>query len=765
MTKSVRILVVGTFDTKGDELEHICNVIRSQGGEPIAMDVSVLGDTTGCVALSKHDVAAAAGATIDQVSALPDEHQAMSVMSRGAAALSLQLLAEGRFDGLIALGGTMGTDLALDVASVLPLGLPKYIVSTVAFSPLIPPDRLAVDIQMILWAGGLYGLNSICKATLSQAAGAVVGAAACAEKPAGDRPIVGITSLGNACLRYIKRLKPELEARGFEAAIFHSTGMGGRAFENLIEQGTFVAVFDLCLQEITNEVFGSIVSSGAQRLEMAGKHGVPQIVAPGAADLLDLPSWQSVPDAFSGRPLHVHNKLISSLFLNPEERRTVATTIADKLGKALGPSHLILPRGGIHEWDRPGQLGHDAVALEGFLDDLKQIAGDDISVSETSAHINDDAFVDEALAVFDRWVESGIVTRGLRGASSDRTARQTFSGRIASVGAVEGSMRSIRTIDYHTAGEPVRLVPEVQAIPGATMAEKAANAEQILSADRRLLASEPRGHTDMFGAFLTEPVNAKSAFGVLFYDASDDPHFKVACGHGSIAVAAAAFEQGWVKSQDGWNDISLDVPAGVVKLSVEVLDGNVGNVVYRHVPSRVAALDVAAEWREKTVRADLVQAGPLVALLDVNQFGLRIERDSLRDLQAIYRELRAAPGRLASPGSNETPELILFIEEGTGADYRVAAFFADGALDRSPCGTGTSARLAQLRGRGRLEPGATVTATTALGSCFEARIGGEVENDGLTYVLPEIVSRAHMTGRHEFVRDERDKLGDGFFVW
>ncbi|MBL4891077.1 MAG: Tm-1-like ATP-binding domain-containing protein [Rhizobiaceae bacterium] len=151
-----------------------------------------------------------------------------SWQAEGAGILARQLNETGKIDGMIALGGTMGTDLALEVACALPLGVPKIIISTFAFSPLVPPERLAADVQMILWAGGLFGLNSICKSSLNQAAGAIYGAALASEKPDRSRPMIGMASLGKTCLNYMVALKPALEERGFQATIFHSTGMGGR---------------------------------------------------------------------------------------------------------------------------------------------------------------------------------------------------------------------------------------------------------------------------------------------------------------------------------------------------------------------------------------------------------------------------------------------------------------------------------------------------------------------------------------------------------
>ena len=220
------ILVIGTYDTKNDELDFLAGVISAQRGQVVTMDVSVLGDPARPADYSKHDVAEAGQSSIADAIASGDENQAMQIMARGASLLTARLFAEGVFDGVIALGGTMGTDLALDVCSALPLGVPKYIVSTVAFSPLIPAERLAADTQMILWAGGLYGLNSVCKASLSQAAGAVLGAARAVVRPGARKPLIGMTSLGKSALRYMVFLKPALEERGYEVAVFHATGIG-----------------------------------------------------------------------------------------------------------------------------------------------------------------------------------------------------------------------------------------------------------------------------------------------------------------------------------------------------------------------------------------------------------------------------------------------------------------------------------------------------------------------------------------------------------
>lgn len=412
MATAKTILVAGTYDTKDDELHYLAEVIHGQGGKVLSMDVSVLGDPSRPTDVGKHQVAEAGGSSIEAAIASGDENTAMQIMGAGAAAKALELYRAGRIDGVIVLGGTMGTDLALDLCAALPVGVPKYVVSTVAFSPLMPPERIPADVQMILWAGGLYGLNSICKASLSQAAGAVLGAARAVEAPRRERPLIGMTSFGKTVLRYMVTLKPALEARGYEVAVFHATGMGGRAFESLAGEGAFAAVMDFAPQEVSNHLFGGL-SAGADRMTNAGRSATPQLVAPGCYDLVDFIGWQGVPQQLEGRPVHAHNRLLSSAVLEPQERRKVARNICDKLANAQAPVTVILPSQGCNEWDRPGGDLHDAEGLAAFCDELRRACPANVELAELACHINDAAFCDKVLKVFDAWVAAGIVPQHL----------------------------------------------------------------------------------------------------------------------------------------------------------------------------------------------------------------------------------------------------------------------------------------------------------------------------------------------------------------
>ena len=406
------ILLIGTCDTKADEILFLRDCVAGQGATAAIMDVGVLGQPPFPPDHPNTEVADAAHTTIPAIIALGDENLAMTKVAEGATALTRRLYAEGKVQGMIALGGSMGTDLALDVAAALPLGTPKFIVSTIAFSHLLPPERIPADVMMILWSGGLYGLNSICRAVLSQAAGAVVGAARAVVKPSGTRPKIGMTSLGKSCLSYMVALTPALEQRGFEPVVFHATGMGGRAFADLAAQGEFVCVLDLCTQEVNNDLQGSVVTSGKSRLTAAGLAGIPQIIAPGATDMVDFPTWAGPAARHHDRPYHAHNRLIASITTGPDDRRALARHMSDQIATARAPVTVILPLKGIQQWDQPGEPLHDPESLAAFIAEFRATIRPPARLITLDAHINDPAFSDAVLAILDDWIARGIVPLG-----------------------------------------------------------------------------------------------------------------------------------------------------------------------------------------------------------------------------------------------------------------------------------------------------------------------------------------------------------------
>jgi len=405
------VLVIGTGDTKSPELECLRTTIEAKGGQAMIMDVGVMGAPPFRPHITNEEVALAANTSIAELIAMEDENDSMSAMALGATRIAKRLFDEGEIDAMLALGGTMGTDLAFDVALALPVGVPKVVVSSVAFSHLIPPERIAADLMMISWAGGLWGVNPISRSVLEQAAGAAFGAI----RPTGavvlDKPAIAVSALGQASLKYMRRLEPALTNRGYDVIVFHTVGIGGRAMEVLIDQGMFVAVLDLSLIEVSDDVLGSCVTAGGSRLRTAGRRSVPQIVAPGAIDGLDFATWQGLPGGSEGREHHAHNRLISVVTMTKGQRRDAALGICERLNDAKGPTKFILPLHGFDEWDRLDGPLNDPAGHAEQVDVFRAHLGDRIDLIEIEAHINDDAFVDQVLEELDAWIAKGVIPR------------------------------------------------------------------------------------------------------------------------------------------------------------------------------------------------------------------------------------------------------------------------------------------------------------------------------------------------------------------
>ena len=320
----------------------------------------------------------------------------------------------------------------------------------------------------------------------------------------------------------------------------------------------------------------------------------------------------------------------------------------------------------------------------------------------------------------------------------------------------------VTTVDYHTAGEPFRIVTSgVPEIPGATVRERRSHAlaDEAVDRVRRLLCHEPRGHADMYGCFLAPPDDEGAELGVLFWHKDG---FSTACGHGTIALGAWAVESGRVAAAaDGVTDIGVDVPSGRVLARVRCSGGEVVSVAFRNVPAFVHARGVEAAG----ATVDVAYGGALYASVPASAFGLTVEPGRLGDLIAAGRAVKAA---LEGSDAARHPEderlsgiygTILWEDLGDGHQRNVTVF-ADGEVDRSPCGSGTSARCALLHAEGRLPAGATLRHDSIVGTTFTARVVEETAAG----VVTEVEGEAFRTGEHRFVLDQRDPLGTGFVL-
>jgi proline racemase len=327
----------------------------------------------------------------------------------------------------------------------------------------------------------------------------------------------------------------------------------------------------------------------------------------------------------------------------------------------------------------------------------------------------------------------------------------------------------VTTVDYHTAGEPFRIVTGgVASIPGATMLDKRRHALEHLDAVRALLVNEPRGHADMYGCFVTDPVAEGSDLGVLFFH---NAGFSTACGHGTIALATYALDTGALPARAPETELQIDVPSGTLPVRATVEDGRVKRVWFRNVPSFVHERGIELETSRGRLTVDVAYGGAFYACVRADEVGLGVDAASLTALIELGRELKQAlesRGEIAHP---EEPELrdvygvIFFAEEGDSPlTQRNVAVFADGEVDRSPCGSGTSARLALLHREGRLGLDEPLRHRSIVGTEFEGRVVAETELAGRPAVVTEVSGSAHLTGRHEFVLEATDPLGTGFLL-
>ncbi len=318
----------------------------------------------------------------------------------------------------------------------------------------------------------------------------------------------------------------------------------------------------------------------------------------------------------------------------------------------------------------------------------------------------------------------------------------------------------IAATDYHTGGEPFRIVTGgIDPPQGRTVLDKRRDALARLDQVRRLLVYEPRGHADMYGCFVVEPDDAGADLGVVFFH---NAGYSTACGHGTIALVTWALDEGVVERREGENRVVVDVPSGRLETWAQVEDGRVRSVRFRNVPAYV--------WGERIETAgcvvDVAFGGAFYASLEE-----RVEPGELPRLIALGRELKAAleaEHELVHPLVPELRDVYGVIfwqdEDGDALTQRNVTVFADGEVDRSPCGSGTSARLALLDRSGRLRRGAELRHLSIVGSEFRARVVGDAEVAGIPAVVTEVEGSAFRTGEHVFELDPADPLGEGFLL-
>lgn len=398
------VALVGTLDTKGEELAFARDVLTDHGVSVHVVDVGVMGDPAFEPDTTNADVAREAGTTIESLRDAGDRGEAMDAMGRGAAEVVERLHEEGVLDGVLGLGGSGNTSVVTTAMRALPYGVPKLVVSTMASGDTRPYVGSS-DIAMMYSVADIEGLNQLSRRVISNAALAMVGMASHeVDVDVSDSPTVAVTMFG-VTTPCVKAARAWLEDRGYECIVFHATGTGGQAMENLVEQGVVDAVLDATTTELADELVGGVLSAGPDRLEAAGERGVPQVVSVGALDMVNFGPKADVPEEFRDRHLHVHNPTVTLMRTTPEENAELGRILAEKLNGATGPTALFLPLRGVSMLDADGEEFHDPAADDALFDAVRENLDDSVELVDVDADINDEAFAESMAERLHEFVE------------------------------------------------------------------------------------------------------------------------------------------------------------------------------------------------------------------------------------------------------------------------------------------------------------------------------------------------------------------------
>lgn len=384
------IAVLGTLDTKGHEHAFVAQRIRELGHDPLLIDVGTADSPQITPDIRREEVAAAGNIDLQALMARADRGECVSAMSKAVPKLLERLQAEGRIDGVISLGGGGGTAIATAAMRVLPIGFPKLMVSTLA-SGNTAHYVGTKDITMMPSIVDVAGLNRISRTIFSRAAGAICGMVEATIDSNEDRPLIVASMFGNTT-DCVNAAIPVLEEAGYEVLVFHATGAGGRAMESLIESGLVAGVLDITTTEWADELVGGTLSAGPERLEAAGKSGVPAIVTPGCLDMVNFGERESVPEKFTDRTFYIHNPQVTLMRTTASECRELGCVLAGKLNSYSAPVTVLLPRLAVSVISAAGQPFHDPEADAALFDALTDELRDDIEVRSMDCEINDPAF-------------------------------------------------------------------------------------------------------------------------------------------------------------------------------------------------------------------------------------------------------------------------------------------------------------------------------------------------------------------------------------
>lgn len=385
------VVIVGTLDTKGEEIGFARDVIEAQGIDVRVVDTGVMGDPAFEPDTTAETVADAGGKSLEGLREAGDRGEAMDVMGRGAAEIVRRLDDEGIVEGILGLGGSGNTSIATTAMRELPIGVPKVMVSTVASGDVEPYVGFK-DVTMMYSVADIEGLNQLSRRIIANASLAMVGMVANeADVAAEEKPTIGITMFG-VTTPCVKKAREYLEDNGYETIVFHATGSGGRAMENLVRQGIIDGVLDVTTTEWADEHVGGVFDAGPDRLDAPGEMGIPHVVSTGALDMVNFGPPDSVPEKFNDRTFHQHNPQVTLMRTTPEENAEFGRIIAEKLNDAAGPVAVFLPLDGVSMLDVNGEDFYEPAADEALFTAIRENLSSTIERIEMETDINDEEF-------------------------------------------------------------------------------------------------------------------------------------------------------------------------------------------------------------------------------------------------------------------------------------------------------------------------------------------------------------------------------------
>jgi uncharacterized protein (UPF0261 family) len=385
-----RVYAVATMDTKGAEIAFVAECIRSCGVEVMLVDVGTKDAAVGVPDVSREQVAASRPHMNPLT--MTDRGEAVTAMS---AALTEFLVAEysaGKVSGVIGIGGGGGTALISPALRALPVGVPKLMVSTMA-SGNVGPYVDCADLTMMYSVVDVAGINSVSRRVLANAAHAIAGMVRHSLPPAAEKRTLGMTMFGvtTPCVEAVRK---SLEAQGYDCLVFHATGSGDRAMENLVRSGLIQGVIDVTTTAVADELVGGVLACGPHRFDAILESRVPYVLSVGALDMVNFGAKETVSAKFLGRRFHIHNAQVTLMRTTAEENCQIARWIANKLNRSTAPLTLLIPERGISTIDAPGQPFHDPEADAALFEELERSVEqtEQRQVKRLPLHINDPEF-------------------------------------------------------------------------------------------------------------------------------------------------------------------------------------------------------------------------------------------------------------------------------------------------------------------------------------------------------------------------------------